>query len=80
VFDPNKTDLNTNPSLCPVIQEAQKVLEISNDLGKAMRRLRIKLNQCDHCENGGTCPAIQSFQANIKAALSEIAEEWNLTP
>jgi hypothetical protein len=61
---------------CPVIQEAEHVLEITHDLGKAMRRLRRKLNFCTGCDHEGNCPALQSFQAQIKNAIAELSEEW----
>ncbi len=74
------TDYNTNPvttnQACPVLQEAQHVLEVSHDLRKAMRRLQKKLGHCAECEKEGDCVALKYFQDQIRAAIAEIAETW----
>jgi hypothetical protein len=63
-------------SQCPVLEEAQHVLDISHDLGKAMRRLRKKLNHCRKCEQEGSCPALKMFQDQIRAAIEETSQDW----
>jgi hypothetical protein len=65
---------------CPVIKEAEKVLLISGDLRKAMKRLRSKLNQCTDCEDYQNCPEIVALQDQINTAIAELTEEWNLVP
>lgn len=65
---------------CPVILEAQKVLNLSGNLARSMRRLRSKLNHCKQCERYGTCTDILVLQDQINTAIQELTEEWNLVP
>lgn len=61
---------------CPVLIEAEHVLDATHDLGKAMRRFRRKLRLCRECDQEGACPAIQYFQVQIRTAIAELSEDW----
>jgi len=65
------------PIICPVVTDAQHVLDASHNLSKAMHRLRRSLNRCKRCENGD-CPAILALNSQIKACIEELVEEWHL--
>ncbi len=61
---------------CPVLQEAQNVLDISLDFRRSLRRLRKKLSLCRDCELEGECTAFNTYKARIIAAIDEVAETW----
>jgi hypothetical protein len=61
---------------CPVLEEAQHVLTLSQNMGKAMRRLSKKIIQCKECEKEGDCPALKLFQDQIRAAIDEMSQDW----
>jgi hypothetical protein len=61
---------------CSVLQEAQIVLDLSQDLNKAMHRLRKKIKQCRTCDKEGNFPALKHFQDHIRAAIEETSHDW----
>jgi hypothetical protein len=61
---------------CPVLEEAQHVLTLSHDMGKAMRRLSKKINHCKQCDIEGNCPALKLYQDQIRAAIDEMSQDW----
>jgi hypothetical protein len=63
-------------SNCPVLEEAQHVLDLSQDMCKAMRRLSKKIKLCKQCEKEGECPALKLFQDQIRAAIDEMSQDW----
>jgi len=67
-----------NPQDCPVANQAEEVLETSQQLAKAMRRLRRMIRNCHICESAPVCPVMNEFNASFLEALAEITEEWEL--
>jgi hypothetical protein len=65
---------------CPVLQEAENVLNLSTGLNLSYRRLRKKLHQCRHCKSQGQCPALDNYRKLILQAIAEVAEEMHLVP
>jgi len=81
--EPIKPAKNTQGSgdsnrICPVIQEAERLLELGQSYGRAMRRLRQSQKLCRKCPSQGQCPAMISLHGQIHAAIAAITEEWNL--
>jgi hypothetical protein len=64
---------------CHVIQEAQKALSASDDLTRALKRLRNSRRSCQKCSRLNTCQVWQTFNQQIDIAIREVTEEWNLT-
>lgn len=65
---------------CPVLQEAENVLNLSTDLNQAYRRLRRKLRHCQYCEHQNQCPALDQYRQKILRAIAEVAEEMHIVP
>lgn len=61
---------------CPVISEAEAVLQKTSDLSRAFRCLRKSLERCDTCEFGEECPAMRQITQDIRIAITEVRREW----
>ena len=65
---------------CPVLQEAQNVLDLSTGLNQSYHRLHKKLRRCQGCEYKGQCPALENYRSLILQAIAEVAEQMQLVP
>jgi hypothetical protein len=63
---------------CPLREDAGKVIRLGDEIVKSIRRLRIKMRQCDECPDYIDCPLIDEWNAAIDQAVTEINEEWGL--
>jgi hypothetical protein len=68
----------SNFSSCPVLADGQRVANLSNDLTKALRKLKRASKACLACEAGPDCPIKASWTEQITIAIQEVTEEWNL--
>lgn len=66
------------PAGCPVIEQANRVLEHTKTLSKAVNKLRRDMRICDHCAMRSECPVIRELNAQINAAIDALATEWGL--
>ena len=66
------------PSGCPIAPDIHLVLDLSEDLSRAMRQLRRKLNACEKCPLDDRCGFRRSFQEQVKAAIQEVNAEWGM--
>jgi hypothetical protein len=66
------------PASCPVACRVSRVLSLSFDLRRAMRRLRRELNACQACPLGENCRFMSYFQGQVQAAITQVTEEWGL--
>jgi hypothetical protein len=73
--DPSTPNL---PNSCPVLHDAQLVLEASHDLNKAMDRLRRSRRKCRTCDMHGHCPAWQAFNRQVQQAILEVNRAWKI--
>jgi hypothetical protein len=73
------------PAGCPIAPDINQVLDLSEDLSRAMRQLRRKLDACEKCplddppQNGDfqRCGFRRAFQERVRAAILEVTGEWN---
>ena len=63
---------------CPILADAARITDLTQDIRRAMRRLRRDLNRCKTCPVGEQCPVLQNYQAQINQAITEVLSE--LTP
>lgn len=63
---------------CPVIQHADRVLDLSKSTAAALRKFRRSLQYCQSCPKEGVCPNLESLNSQIAAAIQDLTEEWNL--
>jgi hypothetical protein len=64
---------------CPVIKQAEQVLEHSKNLRAAMNKLRRDLSTCQDCPIAGQCTVLVKLNQEIDAAIDALALEWGLT-
>ena len=75
---PYNTLCDTPCDSCPVLDDAAHVTDLTQDIRRAMRRLRRDLDRCKTCPAGEQCPALRNYQAQINQAIVEVLSE--LTP
>ncbi len=63
-------------SHCPVERDTQKVVQLSKDTARTLRRLRRDLGGCERCEAGPDCPILQQVNAQVQAAIAVVVDEW----
>ncbi len=66
------------PAGCPIAPDINKVLNLSEDLTRAMRQLRRKLDACEKCPLDERCGFRRYFQERVKAAVQEVSGEWGM--
>jgi hypothetical protein len=54
------------------------VLDLSEDLNRAMRQLRRKLNACEKCPPDNLCGFRRAFQERVDAIIHEVNAEWGM--
>ena len=74
------------PAGCPIALDINQVLDLSEDLNRAMRQLRRKLDACEKCpldnppQTGDShrCGFRQAFQERVRAVVAEVTGEWRM--
>ncbi len=66
-----------NPT-CPILLEAKIVLEKTNDLHRAIRKLRRSTQRCVTCPDNAECPTMRQFAHSLDTAIRELRMEWGL--
>ncbi len=66
-----------NPT-CPILQEAQSVLDNAQDLHRAIRRLRRSTQRCPTCPERAACPTMLFFAQAVNTAIRELRQEWGM--
>jgi len=63
---------------CPILLEAERLLEVAHDLHKALRSFRRSTRRCLACPRSGACPAMRHITGNLDAAIRELTRHWKL--
>jgi chemotaxis protein histidine kinase CheA len=71
--------LPTTIETCPVVEQAETVLEQSKTLRAAINKLRRDLHTCEDCARVGECQALRTLNSQIDAAIEALSVEWGLT-
>ena len=66
------------PAGCPIAQDINLVLDLSEDLNRAMRQLRRKLDACEKCPLDDQCGFRRAFQRRVEAIIQEVNAEWGM--
>jgi hypothetical protein len=66
------------PAGCPIAADINLVLDLSEDLNRAMRQLRRKLNACEKCPLDRPCGFRRAFQERVDAIIHEVNAEWGM--
>ena len=74
----NSAPCATPCDTCPILADADRITELTQDIRRAMRRLRRDLNRCKTCPAEEQCPVLQNYQAQISQAIAEVLSE--ITP
>lgn len=61
---------------CPVIKEANQILDQEQAMVRTLRHFKNTLRICSKCENDGSCEALNSLHQSIDIAIREVGEEW----
>jgi hypothetical protein len=64
-----------NPT-CPILLEAKEVLERTQDLHRAIRKLRRSTQRCLTCPERAECPTLNYFAQAVDCAIREVRQEW----
>jgi hypothetical protein len=63
---------------CPILLEAKGVLEKTQDLHRAIRKLRRSTQRCLTCPERAECPTLSYFAQAVDCAIRELRQEWGL--
>ena len=74
----HSTSCNFPPAGCPISAEINQVIDLSEDLNRAMRQLRRKLNACGKCPLDDQCGFRRAFQGRVDAMIQEVINEWGM--
>jgi hypothetical protein len=66
-----------NPT-CPILLEAKSVLDKTQDLHRAIRKLRRSTQRCPTCPENAECPTMRYFAHAVDTAIREVRQEWGL--
>ena len=66
------------PAGCPISANIYLVLDLSEDLTRAMRQLRRKLDACEKCQLDESCGFRRAFQEQVDLAIKEVTGEWGM--
>jgi hypothetical protein len=66
------------PAPCPILANAQHVLDLSQGLTYAYHRLRSSLRKCRNCPQQAQCTAIQEYNRQVTAAIEQVVLEFNI--
>lgn len=67
-----------HPPSCPVILQANTVLQNSTTLRTSIQQLRRDMRKCADCDQAGDCAFMRQLDSLIDAALQSITAEWGL--
>ena len=62
---------------CPILDDQARINDLSEDLVRAMRKLRRDLDACNRCPANEGCPILMEFNAAVQTAITEVNDEWN---
>ncbi len=77
-FYPVCLRVSTCPRGCPISADIYLVLDLSEDLNRAMRQLRRKLDACEKCPLDDLCGFRRAFQERVDAIIHEVNAEWGM--
>jgi hypothetical protein len=63
---------------CALQRDLAAVVQHSQEMRAAMRRLRRDLEQCQGCPSRPNCPFMQQFNQQVAQAIQEINDEFQL--
>jgi hypothetical protein len=63
---------------CPILLEAQTVLNKAHNLRKALHHLARSTRRCLTCPENGSCPSIRYFDHAVDQALIQLTRERGL--
>jgi len=66
-----------NPT-CPILLEAKSVLDKSQDLHRAIRKLRRSTQRCHTCPEFAGCHVLRSHAHALESSLHDLMQEWGL--
>jgi hypothetical protein len=66
-----------NPN-CPILLEARELLDNTQDLHRAIRRLQRSTQRCLTCPERTSCPTVRYLAQAIDTAIRELHQEWGL--
>jgi hypothetical protein len=66
------------PAGCPISADIYLVVDLSEDLTRAMRQLRQKLDACERCALDDHCGFRRAFQEQVDLAIKEVTGEWGM--
>lgn len=64
---------------CPLAPHVDDFIQKSHSFTLSIRRLRREFANCASCDQFPDCALRLGFQERIRAAVSELTEEWNLS-
>ena len=62
---------------CPILQDTHQIQGFSNDMAKAMRKLRRDLANCQKCPGYDNCQVLKDFNTLVQTAIEEVSAEWD---
>lgn len=65
-------------TVCPLEEQARRVLALEGELVGAMRKLRRSLQACAGCPEDERCPLWRELNTQVHQAVLEIVAEWDL--
>ena len=67
------------PEKCPLLADKQRIEDLTEDIVRAMRKMRADMRFCDRCKiDPQECLILQDLNLAVNEALTQITEEWNL--
>ena len=64
---------------CSLAPHVDDFIKKSRSFAVSIRTLRKEFSKCHHCDQYESCNLRSGFQDRIRAAVSELTEEWNLS-
>jgi len=61
---------------CPVVGGTRVVQDLSLDMARSLRWLRVKLRRCPQCAAAEGCPILKYFHEQVNAAVQMVNDEW----
>ena len=64
---------------CALAPHVDDFIRKSQSLAASVRTLRREFTKCPKCDRFVSCDLRETFKDRIRAAVSELTEEWNLS-
>ncbi len=61
---------------CSILEDLNRIENLSHSLGRTMRRLRRDIKACQDCASADDCDTLRNFNAMVKTAIDEVNQEW----